>query len=132
MTTAASGGRPDGMANFRKFVTVAMMFGLMWSLPYLHTPSEGPLNPGSMAAFGFIVLTAYALGELAETWQLPHITGYLVAGGICGPSALGLLSSGVACIEASADADAGMGFAAVSIVQVRATLGGSGSWRTGG
>ncbi len=37
----------------------------------------------------------------------------------------GLLSSGVACIEASADADAGMGFAAVSIVQVRATLGGS-------
>jgi len=83
------------MANFRKFVTVAMMFGLMWSLPYLHTPSEGPLNPGSMAAFGFIVLTAYALGELAETWQLPHITGYLVAGGICGPSALGLLSSGV-------------------------------------
>ena len=48
-----------------------------------------------LLAFGFIVLTAFTFGELAERVHLPHITGYLLAGVICGPYASGLLSDSV-------------------------------------
>lgn len=79
----------------RQLVMVAVLFGIMIALPLLVDPADGALNPASMAAFGFIVLAAYTLGELAERVHLPHITGYLVAGLICGPHALGLLDGGV-------------------------------------
>lgn len=92
---AAAGFWPESGANFRKFVTVLLLFGLIAALPLLHTPGEGPVNPETMATFGFIVLAAYGLGELMETWHLPHITGYLLAGALCGPSALKLLTYGV-------------------------------------
>ncbi len=92
---AGSGFWPESGANFRKFITVLMLFGLMAALPLLHSPIEGPVNPETMATFGFIVLAAYGLGELMETWHLPHITGYLLAGALCGPSALKLLTYGV-------------------------------------
>ena len=54
--------------------------------------AEG-LHP--LVAFGFIVLTAYTFGELAERVHLPHITGYLLTGVICGPYVSGLLSASV-------------------------------------
>ncbi len=91
----AGGFWPESGANFRKLITVLMLFGLMAALPLLHSPSDGTVNPETMATFGFIVLAAYGLGELMETWHLPHITGYLLAGALCGPSALKLLTYGV-------------------------------------
>jgi Kef-type K+ transport system membrane component KefB len=75
----------------RQLVVVAVLFGIMTLLPALIGPHTGSVNPVSMAAFGFIVLAAYTLGELAERVRLPHITGYLVTGLICGPHILGLV-----------------------------------------
>jgi Kef-type K+ transport system membrane component KefB len=94
-TAAGAGFWPESGANFRKFATVGLLFGLMAALPLLHTPGEGPVNAETMATFGFIVLAAYGLGDLMETWHLPHITGYLLAGALCGPSVLKLLTYGV-------------------------------------
>jgi Kef-type K+ transport system membrane component KefB len=75
----------------RQLVIVAVLFGIMTWLPQLVGAHEGAVNPASMAAFGFIVLAAYTLGELAERIRLPHITGYLVTGLVCGPHILGLV-----------------------------------------
>jgi NhaP-type Na+/H+ or K+/H+ antiporter len=75
----------------RQLVIVAVLFGIMTGLPLVVSPHEGTVNPASMAAFGFIVLAAYTLGELAERFRLPHITGYLVTGLVCGPYVLGVI-----------------------------------------
>ena len=75
----------------RQLVIVAVLFGVMTGLPLVVDPHAGTVNPASMAAFGFIVLAAYTLGELAERIRLPHITGYLVTGLVCGPYVLGLV-----------------------------------------
>ncbi len=75
----------------RQLVIVAVLFGIMTGLPLVISPHAGAVNPASMAAFGFIVLAAYTLGELAERVRLPHITGYLVTGLVCGPHVLGVI-----------------------------------------
>jgi NhaP-type Na+/H+ or K+/H+ antiporter len=75
----------------RQLVIVAVLFGIMTGLPLVVSPHAGSVNPASMAAFGFIVLAAYTLGELAERFRLPHITGYLVTGLVCGPHVLGVI-----------------------------------------
>ena len=79
----------------RKAVTVAGLFGAIALLDLLHQPSPDAFNAEAMAIFGFIVLAAYMLGDLAESIHLPHITGYLITGVICGPDVLGLLHHGV-------------------------------------
>ena len=75
----------------RQLVIVAVLFVIMTGLPMVISPHTGTVNPASMAAFGFIVLAAYTLGELAERIRLPHITGYLVTGLVCGPYILGIV-----------------------------------------
>ncbi|MEC7242712.1 MAG: cation:proton antiporter, partial [Myxococcota bacterium] len=75
----------------RKAVTVGGLFGTIALLGLLHQPSPDAFNAEAMAVFGFIVLTAYMLGDLAESIHLPHITGYLLTGAVCGPEILGLL-----------------------------------------
>ena len=79
----------------RKAVTVLGLFGAMALLGLLHQPSPDAFNAEAMAVFGFIVLAAFMLGDLAESIHLPHITGYLLTGIICGPYILGLLDESV-------------------------------------
>jgi len=79
----------------RKALTVTMLFAAMVMLDLLHNPEANAFNAEAMAVFGFIVLAAYMLGELAEVVKLPHITGYLLTGVICGPFFIGLLSEEV-------------------------------------
>ncbi|MGC9328504.1 MAG: cation:proton antiporter [Candidatus Hinthialibacter sp.] len=43
-------------------------------------------------SLGFLVLTGYLLGEILALIQLPRITGYLFAGMLIGPYALGIVS----------------------------------------
>ncbi|HET7584835.1 MAG TPA: cation:proton antiporter [Gemmatimonadaceae bacterium] len=45
----------------------------------------------ALLAFGFLILAAYTVGELAGMANLPKITGYLFAGLIFGPSLLGVV-----------------------------------------
>lgn len=46
----------------------------------------------SLLIFGFLVLGAYTVGELATQVSLPKITGYLLTGVLFGPAVLGLVS----------------------------------------
>ena len=53
-----------------------------------------PAGNGSqtLLAFGFLVLSAYAAGELAAGSGLPKVVGYILSGILFGPSALGTVS----------------------------------------
>ena len=45
-----------------------------------------------LLTFGFLILAAYTVGEIVKGLGLPRIVGYLVAGILFGPSALGTVS----------------------------------------
>ncbi len=42
---------------------------------------------------GVALLTGYFFGKIAEKYNLPAITGYVIAGVILGPSILGIISN---------------------------------------
>src|SRR5215213_4373927 len=56
-----------------------------------------PLGVGarstSLLTFGFLILAAHTVGEIAAAARLPKIVGYLGAGIVFGPSALGTVST---------------------------------------
>lgn len=69
-------------------------------LLYLLMQAVLPLGEGTPAAlvimaFGFLILGAYSVGELATTFRLPKIVGYLAAGLAVGPAALNFVSTPV-------------------------------------
>lgn len=75
-----------------KSVIVAALVGAILVLHnYAVAPSD-QFDPRGMLALGFVILAAFAIGELAEVIRLPHITGYLLAGLVLGPSAAHLLA----------------------------------------
>jgi len=76
----------------RQLVILAILAGLM------HLSSRTGLSVGhapydtqTLIATGFILLAAYACGELFRRFRLPAILGYLTAGVLCGPSFAGLM-----------------------------------------
>lgn len=79
----------------RRILIVGLLFLLMSALPFLQAGGEGAFNPKSLAALGFVLLAAFTGGELAARLRLPKITGYILAGLLCGPFILDLLSVGV-------------------------------------
>jgi Kef-type K+ transport system membrane component KefB len=73
---------------------------IVLSLLYLLMQAVLPLGEGTAAAlvlmaFGFLILGAYSVGELATTIKLPKIVGYLAAGLAVGPAALNFVSTPV-------------------------------------
>ncbi len=79
----------------RRFVVLALLLGLMALLQTLQVTVDAPLNPLSLATFGFVLLAAYTLGQVAANLQLPKITGYIVTGLLFGPQILNIFSSAV-------------------------------------
>jgi Kef-type K+ transport system membrane component KefB len=74
----------------RRVVILALLYvGVQLILPL------GNVGRGSEAllAFGFLILAAYTVGELTTLLGLPKIVGYLFAGILFGPSALGAVST---------------------------------------
>jgi Kef-type K+ transport system membrane component KefB len=67
---------------------LAIVVVLVAVLIVLHSAATpaGDIDPTAMLAFGFVVLASYAIGHLVEVIRLPHITGYLLAGLLFGPS----------------------------------------------
>jgi len=53
------------------------------------------MDAASTLSFGFLVLAAYLFAELLARMKLPRLTGYIAAGMLFGPSALGFLTPGV-------------------------------------
>lgn len=69
----------------RKTLIVAVLIGGMLLLHQFAVPTED-FDPRGLLSLGFLVLAAYTIGELSETVRIPHITGYLLAGIVFGPS----------------------------------------------
>jgi Kef-type K+ transport system membrane component KefB len=69
----------------RRVVTLALLFvGMQIILPL------GSQGQGSEAllSFGFLILAAYTVGEMASAVRLPKVVGYLLAGILFGPHLL--------------------------------------------
>jgi Kef-type K+ transport system membrane component KefB len=79
---AGHGGKPTDFV--RKGLIVVLLFvGVLLLYHYAAGTGQGT---GSLLALGFVILSAYLIGELVEVVRLPHITGYLLAGLFLGPS----------------------------------------------
>lgn len=75
----------------RRILTLALLYiGMQSIIPLDQGHGAGAVT---LLTFGFLVLGAYTMGELAEQAHLPRITGYLVAGLVFGPSVIGVVSS---------------------------------------
>lgn len=72
----------------RRLVILALLLGGMQLVV-----RAGPMGSSGQAllTFGFLILAAYSVGELAKQFRLPKIVGYLVAGAIFGPGALAVV-----------------------------------------
>ncbi|CAN5776007.1 hypothetical protein BH23GEM10_BH23GEM10_15960 [soil metagenome] len=72
----------------RALILILLLAGVQLILPL------GSFGQGSQAllTFGFLILAAYTVGEIATTFKLPKIVGYLVAGVIFGPSLMNVVS----------------------------------------
>jgi Kef-type K+ transport system membrane component KefB len=73
----------------RRLVILALLVGAMKLIEPLGRPDG---LPEALLTFGFLILAAYASGELLASFGLPKIVGYLVAGITAGPGALNLVS----------------------------------------
>lgn len=83
---SGGGGRSGGFA--KTSIVLVLVAGLL--IVHHFGVREG-FDPSAMLALGFVVLASYAFGQLVERIRLPHITGYLVAGILLGPSVASLL-----------------------------------------
>src|SRR5687768_1890345 len=72
----------------RTLILLLLLAGMRIIQPLGHdTPSSEAL-----LAFGFLILAAYTVGEIANGIGLPKLVGYLLAGIVFGPSALHTVS----------------------------------------
>ena len=76
----------------RRIIVLGFLFAAMqFVLPY----GSGGLGTRALLTFGFLILAAYTVGELAKTIHLPKIVGYMGAGLLFGPNVTGTLSGEV-------------------------------------
>jgi Kef-type K+ transport system membrane component KefB len=73
-------------------VIVLLLFGMVALYQFEQFARHG-FDPSGMLAFGFVVLASYTIGGLVSQIRLPHITGYLIAGLVFGPSLATALST---------------------------------------
>ncbi len=75
----------------RRVIILILLLGTM-QLIALAAPFGGAGR--SILVFGFLILAAYSAGELAENFRVPKIVGYMVAGAVFGPFAVGVIRPG--------------------------------------
>ena len=73
----------------RRIFVLGMLFLGMRLTAALGAPSYGAQE---LLAFGFLILAAYAAGEIANGFRVPKLVGYMLAGVVFGPSVLGTVS----------------------------------------
>lgn len=77
----------------RRLIVLALLFGAMRLIEPLGRTGG---SPDALLTFGFLILAAYAAGELAAGFRLPKIVGYLMGGVLAGPGVLGTVTSSAA------------------------------------
>lgn len=80
-----AGSTQGSIDVLRKSVIIGCLVASLILLHRFAAPSE-EFDPTGMLALGFVVLASYTVGELVGVIKLPHITGYLFAGLLLGPS----------------------------------------------
>lgn len=73
----------------RRLLILALLYGGMSLILPLGVSGQGGQ---ALLTFGFLILAAYTVGELAAAVRLPKIIGYLVAGVVFGPYVLGAVT----------------------------------------
>jgi len=93
MVGAYSMPPPGEETHARRQITVIvlLLFGMV-ALYQFEQFAQHPFDPSGMLALGFVVLASYTIGGLVGQIRLPHITGYLIAGLVFGPSLAKALS----------------------------------------
>ena len=81
----SSAHHSEGAGGARKVVIVLLLVVGVVVLHRFAVRTPG-FDPSAMLALGFVILASYAFGQLVERVGLPHITGYLIAGLLLGPS----------------------------------------------
>jgi Kef-type K+ transport system membrane component KefB len=74
----------------RRLVILALLLGSMQLIFPLGAQGQGSQ---ALLSFGFLILAAYTVGELAKAVRLPRIVGYLAAGVAFGPYGLGTVTA---------------------------------------
>ncbi|MDP9349561.1 MAG: cation:proton antiporter [Gemmatimonadota bacterium] len=74
----------------RRVLILALLLGGMRLILPLGSQGQGSQ---ALLSFGFLILAAYTVGEVAKAVRLPKIVGYLVAGVVFGPYGLEALSA---------------------------------------
>jgi Kef-type K+ transport system membrane component KefB len=69
----------------RRVIILMLLLGGMQLIVPVGAGREASL---ALLTFGFLILAAYTIGEIATAFRLPKIVGYLAAGVIFGPSVL--------------------------------------------
>lgn len=73
-----------------RLITLALLLGSMQLILPLGARGQGSQI---LLWFGFLILAAYSIGELATSVGLPKIVGYLLAGVIFGPYGLAMINA---------------------------------------
>ncbi len=73
----------------RRIIILLILWAVMQGVLYLSSATAGA---PTLMLFGFLILAAYSVGEFVPLFGLPKIVGYMLAGVIFGPPALGYVS----------------------------------------
>jgi Kef-type K+ transport system membrane component KefB len=76
-------------------IVIVALFGLMQAMrSFGNGAPESSI--GTAVALGYLLLTGYFFGRVFSSLRLPKLTGYIVAGIVVGPAALGLVNTQMA------------------------------------
>lgn len=78
-----------------RYFLLMVMFVSMALLKISIAPLESNLPAREMLTMGFMILAGYQVGKIAKGIGLPMLTGYLLAGIVCGPELLGFVTEDV-------------------------------------
>jgi len=77
-----------------RIAALAIIIALMGLALFAFSDAVIFADARSTMTFGFLLLTAYLIGDVLSRFKLPKITGYILAGILFGPHLLDLVSAG--------------------------------------
>jgi|GEM_PF-3284186 len=76
----------------RRITIVAALYGLLVGISYLIPAGHALAEPLALMSYAFMLIAAFAAGDVAERLGLPRVTAYLLVGLGCGPFATDLIT----------------------------------------
>ena len=78
-----------------RLLAVLALVAFMGSARWLDLEGLTTISDRATVSLGFILIVGYLLGRLVAPLRLPRITGYILAGILCGPYTFGFLTESV-------------------------------------